>query len=62
MKKEVINDYICRGDCYVAYINDNTVGVFVSVKTGPLTLELANIAVLERFLFCLSSAGSPILS
>lgn len=46
---EVINDYIHRGDCYVAYINDNTVGVFVLVRTRPLTLELINIAVKEAY-------------
>lgn len=46
---EVINDYIYRGDCYVAYINDNIVGVFVLVRTRPLTLELVNIAVKEVY-------------
>lgn len=46
---EVINDYILRGDCYVAYINNNTVGVFVLIKTRPLTLELVNVAVKEVY-------------
>ncbi|MCT8978701.1 GNAT family N-acetyltransferase [Clostridium sp. CX1] len=46
---EVINDYIYRGDCYVAYINDNIVGAFLLVRTRPLTLELVNIAVKEVY-------------
>lgn len=46
---EVINDYIHRGDCYVAYINNSLVGVFMMIKTRPLTLELVNIAVKESY-------------
>lgn len=46
---EVINDYIYRGDCYVAYINDNIVGAFLLVRTRPLALELVNIAVKEVY-------------
>lgn len=46
---EVINDYIYRGDCYVAYINDNIAGAFLLVRTRPLTLELVNIAVKEVY-------------
>jgi ribosomal protein S18 acetylase RimI-like enzyme len=45
---EVINHYIHRGDCYVAYIN-NIVGVYVMIRTRPLTLELVNIAVREAY-------------
>ncbi|MDW8800481.1 GNAT family N-acetyltransferase [Clostridium sp. A1-XYC3] len=40
---------IYRGDCYVAYINDNIVGAFLLVRTRPLTLELVNIAVKEVY-------------
>lgn len=46
---QAINDYIHRGDCYIAYINDNMVGVFVMIRTRPLTLELVNIAVKEEY-------------
>lgn len=42
---EIIDDYITRGSCYAAYINNNTVGVVVMIKTRPLTLEIVNIAV-----------------
>jgi len=42
---DIINDYVYRGDCYVAYINNAIVGVYVTIKTRPLTIELVNIAV-----------------
>lgn len=46
---EVINDYIHRGDCYVAYSNNNIVGSFVIIRTRPFTLELVNISVREVY-------------
>ncbi|MBX4262121.1 GNAT family N-acetyltransferase [Clostridium estertheticum] len=46
---DIINDYVHRGDCYVAYINNNIVAVYVILKTRPLTLELVNIAVSETY-------------
>ena len=46
---EVINDYIHRGDCYVAYSNDAIIGTYVMIRTRPSTLELVNIAVSEEY-------------
>lgn len=46
---EIINDYIHRGDCYIAYINNNIVGVYVMIRTRPLTLELVNISVSKAY-------------
>lgn len=46
---EIINEYIHRGKCFVAYIDNKIVGVYVIVKTRPLTLELINIAVDESY-------------
>ena len=46
---DMINDYINRGNCYVAYVNNNLVGVYVTIRTRPLTLELANIAVSQAY-------------
>jgi ribosomal protein S18 acetylase RimI-like enzyme len=46
---EVINDYVYRGDCHAAYINNNIVGAYVMIRTRPLTLELVNIAVKEAY-------------
>jgi GNAT superfamily N-acetyltransferase len=46
---EIINDYINRGDCYGAYVNNNIVGSFVIIRTRPLTLELVNVSVREAY-------------
>lgn len=46
---EIIDDYIHRGNCYVAYTNNDIVGVYVMIRTRPLTLELVNIAVREAY-------------
>lgn len=46
---EIINEYIDRGKCFVACIDKKIVGVYVVVKTRPLTLELINIAVDELY-------------
>ncbi len=44
-----IYDYTNRGNCYAAYVNNNIVGVYVIIRTGPLTLELANVAVSKAY-------------
>lgn len=46
---EAVDDYITRGDCYVAYIDDSIAGIFTMIKTRPFTLELVNIAVKETY-------------
>lgn len=46
---EIINEYIYRGDCYIACMKDKVVGVYVLIKTRPFTLELVNIAVNEVY-------------
>jgi ribosomal protein S18 acetylase RimI-like enzyme len=46
---EIINDYVGSGSCYGAYINNNIVGVYVMIKTRPLTLEIVNIAVNQSY-------------
>lgn len=46
---EIINDYIYRGNCYVAHSNNSIVGVYVMIRTRHLTLELINIAVKEEY-------------
>ena len=48
--REAIDDYISRGDCYTAYNSSKElVGVYVLLKTRPFTIELANIAIVEKF-------------
>ncbi|MCA1054041.1 GNAT family N-acetyltransferase [Rossellomorea aquimaris] len=46
--REIVNEYIRRGECYIAEIEENVVGVFVLLPTRPGTIELVNIAVAER--------------
>ncbi|MHC0035562.1 GNAT family N-acetyltransferase [Pseudoneobacillus sp. C159] len=42
-----IEDYIRRGDCYVAKLHNEVIGVFVLLPTKPLTVDLVNVAVSE---------------
>ncbi|OPJ59396.1 GNAT family N-acetyltransferase [Clostridium oryzae] len=46
---EIINSYIHRGICYAAYADNEIVGIYVMIRTRPLTLELVNIAVKEEY-------------
>ncbi|CEN23642.1 GNAT family acetyltransferase [[Clostridium] sordellii] len=46
---ESVNDYLDRGDCYIAYNNDEVLGVYVLIKTRPSILEIVNIAVEESY-------------
>jgi len=44
--KELIEDYLKRGRCYVALDgSDNVVGTMVLLHTRPATVEIVNIAV-----------------
>jgi len=47
--RDIVNEYLQRGLCYEAYIDNKVVGVYVIIKTRPLTLELVNIAVSEDY-------------
>ena len=42
-------DYIARGSCYIARIEDRTVGVSVLLRTRPFTMELVNLCVAEPY-------------
>lgn len=46
---ESINEYVDRGICYVAYKNGIIIGIYILIKTRPLTLELVNISVEESY-------------
>ena len=46
--KEIVEEYVNRGDCYVAERNQQIVGVFVLLPTRPETVELVNVAVVEE--------------
>ncbi|WP_195947651.1 GNAT family N-acetyltransferase [Paraclostridium bifermentans] len=47
--KESINDYISRGNLYVASTGTEVVGAYVILKTRPLTAEIMNISVKEAY-------------
>ncbi|MGB9937810.1 MAG: GNAT family N-acetyltransferase [Methanobacterium sp.] len=47
--KDAIEDYINRGTCYGAYIDQTIVGIYVLLKTRPFTMEIVNIAVKKEF-------------
>ncbi|MFB1049405.1 GNAT family N-acetyltransferase [Paraliobacillus sp. JSM ZJ581] len=46
--KDIVNDYVDRGMCYIAEEKGEMIGVFVLLPTRPGTLELINIAVTEE--------------
>lgn len=45
--REIVDDYLARGECYTAWTSDELAGVFVLLKTRPKTVEIVNIAVNE---------------
>jgi len=47
--REMIEDYLQRGECFVAEKDGQNIGVFVLLPTRPKTVELVNVAVEEVF-------------
>lgn len=45
--REIVEAYINRGECYIAEIEQQAVGVYVLLPTRPKTVELVNIAVIK---------------
>lgn len=46
--KEIIEEYVSRGECFVAKSEQQIVGVYVLLPTRPGTVELVNVAVIEN--------------
>lgn len=46
--EEIVQEYVKRGDCFVAESEKQVVGVYVLLPTRPKTVELVNIAVAEE--------------
>lgn len=46
---EAIEDYIQRGTCYVAKLNDQVIGEYVLLPTRPFTIELVSVAIKEEY-------------
>lgn len=47
--KEAVEDYLKRGTCYLAFLNELLVGEYVLLPTRPFTYELVNLAVDENY-------------
>ncbi|MFD0587480.1 GNAT family N-acetyltransferase [Paenibacillus sp. GCM10027627] len=47
--KSMVEDYIRRGQCYLAFLEKERVGQFVLLHTHPKTIEIVNISVEESF-------------
>ncbi|WJM66995.1 MULTISPECIES: GNAT family N-acetyltransferase [Bacillus amyloliquefaciens group] len=45
--REIVDDYLARGECYTAWTSDELAGVYVLLQTRPKTVEIVNIAVKE---------------
>lgn len=46
--QEIVEEYLNRGDCFVAESEHCIVGVFVLLPTRPETIEVVNVAVTEE--------------
>jgi len=44
---KLVQDYINRGQCYVAILDEQIVGEYVLLPTRPETVEIVNVAVAE---------------
>ncbi|MEX2105098.1 MAG: GNAT family N-acetyltransferase [Bacilli bacterium] len=47
--RKLVEEYIERGQCFVAEVDDNIIGVYVLLRTRPETVEIVNIAVDENY-------------
>jgi ribosomal protein S18 acetylase RimI-like enzyme len=45
--EELVRSYIKRGQCWIAKVDNEVVGVYVLLETRPETVELVNVAVRE---------------
>ncbi|WP_391559177.1 GNAT family N-acetyltransferase [Robertmurraya sp.] len=45
--RKIVEEYIRRGDCYIAEDSNTVVGVYVLLPTRPETVELVNLSVIE---------------
>lgn len=46
--EEIVKEYVKRGECFVAEVEQKIVGVYVLLPTRPETIELVNVAVAEE--------------
>ncbi|HET7580107.1 MAG TPA: GNAT family N-acetyltransferase [Bacillales bacterium] len=47
--RKMVDDYVSRGETFVARNEDEMIGVYVLIRTRPGTVELVNLAVDEAY-------------
>lgn len=47
--EKLVNDYVGKGQCFVAIIHSEKIGVLVLINTRPGMMEIVNIAVREDY-------------
>ncbi|TCZ81283.1 N-acetyltransferase [Paenibacillus albiflavus] len=47
--QEIVNSYLQKGICYLAYSDNTLIGEIVLVPTEPSTMEIMNVAVHEDY-------------
>ena len=45
--KIIVEDYVAKGECFIAENEEQTIGVYVLLPTRPQTVEIVNVAVAE---------------
>ncbi|NEW05724.1 GNAT family N-acetyltransferase [Paenibacillus sp. SYP-B3998] len=46
--QKLVEEYVTRGQCFVAQESDRIIGVYIFLRTRPETIELVNIAIDEN--------------
>ncbi|MEK3766011.1 GNAT family N-acetyltransferase [Solibacillus sp. FSL K6-4121] len=46
--KSIVEEYITRGECFIAESEKQVVGVYILLPTRPKTVEIVNVAVAEE--------------
>lgn len=46
--REIVEEYVNRGECFIAEMEQQIIGVYVLLPTRPETVELVNVAVVEE--------------
>ncbi|MFL0583975.1 GNAT family N-acetyltransferase [Solibacillus silvestris] len=47
--KIIVEDYVAKGECFIAENEEQTIGVYVLLPTRPQTVEIVNVAVAENY-------------
>lgn len=47
--KFIVEDYVAKGECFIAENEEQIIGVYVLLPTRPQTVEIVNVAVAEDY-------------